>query len=79
MCMCVFYVCCDWPTADVLATTSVGLGAPSCCWSAADAMSDTTEDDDDASHASGRLVRQQERFRRLFGVFDANQDGFLDK
>ena len=42
-------------------------------------MSDTTEDDDATSLASGRLGRQQERFRRLFGVFDANQDGFLDK
>ena len=44
-----------------------------------DAVSDTTEEDAAASDVSGQLEREQERFRRLFGVFDANQDGFLDK
>ena len=57
------------------------------CLSAA-ASDVTTEDEDAASDVTGgaasdvtggQLEREQERFRRLFGVFDSNQDGFLDR
>ena len=48
-------------------------------WEAArsGAASDTTEDEEDggASHLTGQL----DTFRRLFTVFDSNQDGFLDR
>ncbi|XP_043234114.1 colorectal mutant cancer protein-like [Amphibalanus amphitrite] len=56
----------------------LGLGDPAPCSAAA---SDTTEEEgeEDAGDIGARLEREQERFRRLFGVFDSNQDGYLDK
>ena len=47
-----------------------------------DAVSDTTEEEEEeegASDLTGQLEQEQERFRSLFGVFDSNQDGFLDR
>ncbi|XP_043221041.1 colorectal mutant cancer protein-like isoform X2 [Amphibalanus amphitrite] len=56
----------------------LGLGDPAPCSAAA---SDTTEEEgeEEAGDIGARLEREQERFRRLFGVFDSNQDGYLDK